>query len=76
LHDEHGVGAVVANPPTYQSHQLIRAHTADQGPFPTAEEIAARLLCPALHPAMTKADNDRTTNAILQSLTALDGGER
>lgn len=68
LGTEHGVGAVVANPPTYRVHPLIAKETADQGPFPVAEDVAGRLLCPALHPLMSDEDNTRITNAVLASL--------
>lgn len=68
LRTEHGVGAVVANPPTYRVHPLIAKETADQGPFPVAEDVADRLLCLALHPLMSDEDNTQITNAVLASL--------
>lgn len=71
LRREHGVGAVVANPPTYRVHPLIAKETAGQGPFPVAESVADRLLCPALHPLMSADDNTRISNAILDSLHTL-----
>jgi perosamine synthetase len=64
LHAEHGVGAVIANPPTYRVHPLIAQETADQGPFPVAEDTANRLLCPPLHPLMSVEDNTRITDAV------------
>jgi dTDP-4-amino-4,6-dideoxygalactose transaminase len=76
LHHNYGVGAVVANRPTYQSHELIRVHTSDQGPFPVAEGVAARLLCPALHPQMTEQENAHVANAIVESLAAVRSGSR
>lgn len=72
LRTEHGVEAVVANPPTYRVHPLIAKETVGQGPFPVAENVAGRLLCPALHPLMSAEDNTRITNAVLDSLRTVD----
>lgn len=72
LRDEHGVGTVIANPPTYRTHPLIAAETAGQGPFPVAEDVAARLLCPALHPLMSEQDNTAIAHAIVTSMSTVD----
>lgn len=72
LRREHGVGAVVANPPTYRVHPLIAKETAGQGPFPVAENVASRLICPALHPLMSAEENTRITDAVLASLPTVE----
>nr|WP_251983048.1 DegT/DnrJ/EryC1/StrS family aminotransferase [Streptomyces violaceusniger] len=59
----HGVGSIVSDPPTYLGHQLIRAHTAGQD-CPRAERLAARLLCPCLHPLMSETDEATVCDAI------------
>lgn len=71
LHEVHRVGTVVANPPTYTAHRLIRASTADQAPLPVAEDVAARLLCLPVHPLMTEQDNTRIAEAVAESLVAV-----
>jgi perosamine synthetase len=76
LRDVHHVGAVVANPPTYQSHRLIHDHVAGQGPLPVADEVGDRLLCPALHPLMTKDENTWIAEAVTESVSALKYGGR
>lgn len=68
LRDHHGVGAVIANPPTYAFHRLIHAHTLDQQPLPVAEDVAGRLFCPALHPLMSAEDNIHATEAVADSV--------
>lgn len=71
LAHEYRVGCVIANPPTYQSNQLIRRHTAGQGPFPTAERVGKRLFCPVLHPLMTAAENEYVADAIRECLSTM-----
>lgn len=60
-----GIGTVVANPPTYLSNRLIATATADQGRFPVADDVAGRILCPALHPLMTETENTRIAEALV-----------
>jgi perosamine synthetase len=64
LLDEHRVGTVIANPPTYAANRLIAERTAGQWPLPVAEDVAARLFCPALHPLMNEAENARIATAV------------
>jgi dTDP-4-amino-4,6-dideoxygalactose transaminase len=63
LEDNYGLGSTVADPPTYLTHQLIREHTAGRR-WPLAEQTAARLLCPCLHPLITDRDNTQICEAI------------
>ncbi|MER7548716.1 DegT/DnrJ/EryC1/StrS family aminotransferase [Streptomyces anulatus] len=63
LADRYGVGSIVSDPVTYLGHDLIRAHTAGQH-CPRAEQFAARLLCPCLHPQMTEDEEARVRDAI------------
>jgi dTDP-4-amino-4,6-dideoxygalactose transaminase len=74
LRTEHGVGAVVANPPTYRVHPLIATETIDQGPFPVAEDVTRRLLCLALHPLMSDKDNTAIAHAVIASLATVGAG--
>ncbi|MGQ0773156.1 MAG: DegT/DnrJ/EryC1/StrS family aminotransferase [Pseudonocardiales bacterium] len=74
LRAEHGIGTVVANPPTYRVHPLIATDTAGQGPFPVAEDVAGRLLCTALHPLMTDEDNTAIARAVAESLATVGIG--
>ncbi|MFZ3475376.1 DegT/DnrJ/EryC1/StrS family aminotransferase [Streptomyces sp. 4.24] len=55
LATRYGVGSIISDPVTYLGHGLIRAHTTGQH-CPRAEQLAARLLCPCLHPRMDPAD--------------------
>lgn len=68
-----GIGTVIANPPTYRSNRLIAAETAGQGRFEVAESVADRLLCPALHPLMTGAENTRIAVALGDAVAQLAG---
>lgn len=68
LREHHGVGAVIANPPTYASHRWIHTRTLDQQPLPIAEDVAGRLLCPALHPLMSVDDNTYVAEAVAESV--------
>jgi len=74
LQQRHRVGTVIANPPTYRRHRLIARETADQGPFPIAEELGRRLLCPPLHPLMTDVENARIADALVECAEALGLG--
>ncbi|WP_234349874.1 aminotransferase class I/II-fold pyridoxal phosphate-dependent enzyme [Streptomyces sp. WM4235] len=51
----YGVGSIISDPVTYLAHGLIRHHTLGQC-CPRAEQLAARLLCPCLHPQMTSTE--------------------
>jgi perosamine synthetase len=74
LREVHGVGSVIANPPTYSAHEFIKARTAGQGPFPVAEETGRRILCTAVHPCMTRRDNARISEALAESVNAVTCG--
>ncbi|GLF97374.1 DegT/DnrJ/EryC1/StrS family aminotransferase [Streptomyces yaizuensis] len=66
LAERHGVGSIVSDPVTYLGHRLIRHHTTGQR-CPRAEQLAARLLCPCLHPRMTPEDETAICDAIQQA---------
>jgi perosamine synthetase len=68
LRDEHALGSVIANRPTYQVHPLIAQATADQRLFPVAEATADRLLCLPVHPQMTDEDNAAIALAVVSAL--------
>lgn len=57
MKEEYNVGCVVANPPTYVSHPLVKKHTEGQH-LPLSDELGARLFCPSLHPLMTDENNE------------------
>ncbi|MFD9428484.1 MULTISPECIES: aminotransferase class I/II-fold pyridoxal phosphate-dependent enzyme [unclassified Streptomyces] len=60
---EYGIGSIISDPVTYLGHDVIRAHTAGQR-CPRAEQLAARLLCPCLHPQMSPAEEDLVRDAV------------
>lgn len=66
LASRHGVGSIISDPPTYLSHRLIRDHTSQQH-CPRAERLAARLLCPCLHPRLSAAEESAICDAIRQA---------
>ncbi|MFF9076571.1 DegT/DnrJ/EryC1/StrS family aminotransferase [Streptomyces sp. NPDC014646] len=59
----YGVGSIVSDPVTYLGHGLIRDHTRGQH-CPRAERLAARLLCPILHPCISPGDETAICDAI------------
>lgn len=63
LAEEHGLGCVVANPPTYEYNSWIADHTLQRLPF--AEAISSRLICPSFHPLYTAAEESRIADAFL-----------
>lgn len=65
---QYGIGSIVSDPVTYLGHDLIRAHTAGQH-CPRAEQLAARLLCPCLHPQMSPAEEDLVRDAVHRATT-------
>ncbi|MFD8984095.1 DegT/DnrJ/EryC1/StrS family aminotransferase [Streptomyces sp. NPDC059564] len=68
LATRYGVGSIISDPVTYLGHGLIRAHTAGQQ-CPRAEQLAARLLCPCLHPRMEPADEDLVRDSVRAAIT-------
>lgn len=70
LNDEFGAGAVVANPPAYELRSYLRDKTPGQS-LPLSEEIGRRLLCVAIHPAMTEEENEYSAAALIESVERL-----
>lgn len=66
LASQYGVGSIISDPPTYLGHRLIRDHTSGQH-CPRADRLAARLLCPCLHPRMSPGDEAAICDAIRQA---------
>jgi perosamine synthetase len=56
LAHDYGVGAVVANEPTYALNQHIRDYVG-MPILPRAEAVGRRVFCPSLHPLMTEEEN-------------------
>lgn len=67
LADQYGIGSIISDPPTYLGHRLIRDHIGTQR-CPRAERLAARLLCPCLHPRMSDADETAIGDGIRQAI--------
>jgi dTDP-4-amino-4,6-dideoxygalactose transaminase len=67
---EYGVGSIVSDPVTYLGHDLIREHTRGQR-CPRAEQLAARLLCPVLHPRIVPKDEAAICDAIRRATEAV-----
>ena len=72
MHDDFGVGCVIANPPVYQERHMIRAHTQGQS-LPRSDRIGERLFCVALHPSMTEAENEYIAAALIECVERLRG---
>ncbi|MFD7027453.1 DegT/DnrJ/EryC1/StrS family aminotransferase [Streptomyces sp. NPDC059917] len=70
LREEHGIGSVVADPPTYLTHPGIREHLGKPS-FPVSESTAARLFCPPLHPSMSSSENDFICAAIINVMRSV-----
>lgn len=71
LHEKYRIGCAVANPPTYQSNQLIRRWTQERS-LPIAEELGNRLFCPSIHPLMTEEDNTYIADSIIKAYEELN----
>jgi len=70
LQDNYGIGCVVANPPTYKSNKLIKAHTKGQR-LPLSDNLGNRILCPCIHPAITKETNKYIINAFIKNFETI-----
>ncbi|MBY8869880.1 DegT/DnrJ/EryC1/StrS family aminotransferase [Streptomyces sennicomposti] len=70
LANRYGVGSIISDPVTYLGHGLIREHTRGQR-CPRAEQLAARLLCPILHPRISPGDEAAICCAIRQATADL-----
>ncbi|MET9428164.1 DegT/DnrJ/EryC1/StrS family aminotransferase [Streptomyces sp. NPDC003036] len=66
LATRYGVGSIINDPVTYLGHGLIREHTHGQH-CPRAEQLAARLLCPVLHPRISADEEAAICDAIRQA---------
>jgi perosamine synthetase len=67
LNEEFGAGAVVANPPAYETRRFLREHTPGQS-LPQSEELGRRLLCLAIHPSMTEAENEYCAASLIEAV--------
>ncbi|MEU6290291.1 DegT/DnrJ/EryC1/StrS family aminotransferase [Streptomyces sp. NPDC046988] len=63
LADRYGLGSIINDPVTYTGHDYIGAHTDGQA-CPRAEALAARLLCPCLHPQIPEGEEREICDAI------------
>jgi len=57
LRDDYGVETIVANPPLSQVAGLLAEATKGQS-TPVADDVGARLFCVAIHPKMSREDNE------------------
>jgi len=67
LNEEYGAGAVVANRPVYATRRLLAEHTAGQR-CPRSDELGERLLCLAIHPAMSDEQNAYVTASLCDAV--------
>ena len=72
LNDDYGVGAIVANPPVYQTVPVLREQTAGQA-LPISDEIGARLFCISLHPQLTEEENEYICAAVIKAMDRVRG---
>ncbi|WP_037788522.1 DegT/DnrJ/EryC1/StrS family aminotransferase [Streptomyces natalensis] len=70
LNRNHGIGSIVADPPTYLTHPWIREHIGSHS-LPLAESVAERLFCPALHPLMEHEENESMCEAIIATVQSI-----
>lgn len=67
LLDEYGVGSGIFNNPTYLDRPFVRDNIDGQT-LPASEKLAARIVCPSLHPLMTEEDNEYIVAAMIECL--------
>ncbi|MEU8729347.1 DegT/DnrJ/EryC1/StrS family aminotransferase [Streptomyces tendae] len=70
LQKEYGIGTIVADPPTYVTHPMVRQATEGQH-RPLTDEVADRLVCPSFHPLMTSDDNRYIAGAIAEAMSRI-----
>ncbi len=70
LAEEYNIGSIVANPPVHTTVPFLQRH-AGHWRLPRSEEIAARLFCVALHPAMTDDQNQFVCAALMEAVEKL-----
>lgn len=73
LNEEYGVNCVIANPPAHRSVPYIARHTQGQE-LPVSDEIGARLLCPPMHPCMSREDNEFIAAAVWEAAERIRDG--
>ncbi|MFF4188080.1 DegT/DnrJ/EryC1/StrS family aminotransferase [Streptomyces sp. NPDC001691] len=59
----YGVGSIISDRPAYQFHRHVAEHVG-AARCPRADRLAARLLCPCLHPQMSPAEQAEISDAI------------
>ena len=75
LKEEYGVGSGVLNPPTYTLKPFVQKHIAGQEKtLPVSNELGERIICPSLHPLMTKEDNEYICAAIADAVERMARG--
>jgi perosamine synthetase len=68
--EEYNIGSIVANPPVHTTVPFLQRH-AGHWRLPRSEELAARLFCVALHPAMTDEQNQFVCAALMEAVEEL-----
>ncbi|WP_339492234.1 DegT/DnrJ/EryC1/StrS family aminotransferase [Pseudomonas sp. EA_15y_Pfl2_R67] len=66
---QRSVGAVVANPPSYQYNRWIASKTSRS--LPVSEKITDRLLCLAFHHDHTEQDEKYIINSLIEVITKI-----
>jgi perosamine synthetase len=67
MEQEYNIACVIANPPVYESSDLIKAHTAGQE-LPRSDELGKRLFCPPIQPTMTQEQNEYLCAALIETV--------
>ena len=70
MHEQYGVGCVVANPPQYAQTPYLGQMTPGQD-LPRSNRLAERLFCVSIHPSMTTEDNEYICAALIETVEQL-----
>jgi dTDP-4-amino-4,6-dideoxygalactose transaminase len=67
MRNKYGIGCAIANRPTYLDNKYICYHTKGQY-LPISNSLGKRIICPSIHPLMTKNDNIYIVESFIHSL--------
>ncbi len=70
LRERFAVDTVVANPPCHSMIPFLRNHVGEVH-LPVSEDLARRLLCLPMHPAMSNHDNEYICAAVWEAVEAV-----
>jgi len=72
LRERFAVDTVIANPPCHTEIPFLRNHVGELR-LPVSEDLARRLLCLPMHPAMSNHDNEYICAAVWEAVEAVRG---